>query len=251
MAALEKESFDLILMDLQMPEMSGLEATAHIRANEKGTGKHLPIVALTARAMTGDRQRCLDAGMDGYLAKPIHAKELFEVLEALVPAGTSRSQTEFGNEDEGGRMNPNDAPTLPASRILNPSEKTTEIDVFDRNEALARLEGDEELLRNLVEMFLANSAKLLSDIKSAITDGDPVRLERTAHTLKSSVGIFGAAAASRATLRLELIGHAEMMMKAEEAYIALETEINRLRQGLTGLLPTLHGRTMGTACASA
>ena len=80
LAALEKESFDLLLMDLQMPEMDGFGATAAIRESEKNSGKHLPIVALTAHAMKGDREKCLDSGMDGYLTKPIRPPELDEML---------------------------------------------------------------------------------------------------------------------------------------------------------------------------
>jgi CheY-like chemotaxis protein len=86
--ALEKlktADFDLVLMDVQMPVMGGFEATAAVREMEKGTGKHIPILALTAHAVTGDRERCLAAGMDGYVAKPIHPKELFEQIEALIP----------------------------------------------------------------------------------------------------------------------------------------------------------------------
>jgi two-component system, sensor histidine kinase and response regulator len=82
--ALNQESFDLILMDLQMPEMGGLEATTIIREKEKKTGKHQPIVALTAHAMTGDRDRCLTAGMDGYLTKPIRTQELDQILDGYV-----------------------------------------------------------------------------------------------------------------------------------------------------------------------
>ena len=86
-------SFDLILMDVQMPEMDGLEATARIRESEKATGKHTPIVAMTAHAMVGDRERCLAAGMDGYISKPLSVKELFETIEGVLrlPAGSPKS----------------------------------------------------------------------------------------------------------------------------------------------------------------
>jgi CheY-like chemotaxis protein len=83
--AMEKQTFDIVLMDVQMPEMDGLEATAAIRGMEKGAGTHIPIIAMTAEAMKGDRERCLAAGMDSYASKPIQAKELFEAIEALVP----------------------------------------------------------------------------------------------------------------------------------------------------------------------
>jgi CheY-like chemotaxis protein len=80
---LEKETFELILMDIQMPDMDGFEATAAIRKGEESTGKHLPIIAMTAHAMEGDRERCLDAGMDGYISKPIHGKDLIDAIENL------------------------------------------------------------------------------------------------------------------------------------------------------------------------
>jgi len=82
--ALKREKFDVVVMDVQMPEVDGLEATAAIRAGESGTGNHIPIIALTAHAMTGDRERCLTAGMDAYLSKPIRAAELFEVIESIL-----------------------------------------------------------------------------------------------------------------------------------------------------------------------
>ena len=87
--ALEKlktADFDLVLMDVQMPVMGGFEAAAAVREMEKGTGKHIPIIALTAHAMKGDRERCLTAGMDGYIGKPIRSEELFEQIEALIPS---------------------------------------------------------------------------------------------------------------------------------------------------------------------
>jgi CheY-like chemotaxis protein len=89
LAALDEQRFDAVLMDIQMPEMDGFEATAAMRAQEGTTGTHVPIIAMTAHAMQGDRERCLEAGMDGYVAKPIRAKELFEALESLTPAGTA------------------------------------------------------------------------------------------------------------------------------------------------------------------
>ena len=83
LAALESGSFDLVLMDIQMPEMDGFETTAAIRQSERGTGRHQPIFAMTAHAMKGDDQRCVDAGMDGYLSKPIRGEELYTVLEGF------------------------------------------------------------------------------------------------------------------------------------------------------------------------
>jgi len=94
---LDKKPFDLVLMDVQMPEMGGFEATAAIREREKETGLHIPIIAMTAHAMKGDRERCLEAGMDGYIPKPIRAKELFETIENLLPRkGNATAEVETG-----------------------------------------------------------------------------------------------------------------------------------------------------------
>jgi two-component system sensor histidine kinase/response regulator len=93
--ALENQSFDLVLMDMQMPEMGGLEATIAVRERERASasGKHIPIVAMTANAMVGDKEQCLEAGMDAYLSKPLQVAALFAAIESLVPAGVELSVT--------------------------------------------------------------------------------------------------------------------------------------------------------------
>ena len=124
--ALARESFDLILMDLQMPGMGGLEATTAIRANEQKHGGTSRIIAMTAHAMPGDRERCLAAGMDDYLTKPIDARKLYALIEAgLAPVPPEEPQ---------------------------PSVDTAA--AFDRAEVLRRLEGDDELLREVIDLFI-------------------------------------------------------------------------------------------------
>ena len=112
--ALEKERFDLVLMDVQMPEMSGFEATAALRERERTTGGHVPIVAMTAHAMKGDRERCLEAGMDGYVSKPMQAKELLEAIDRFAPGVRERDEGR-GMRDEAG------ASGLSSSLIPRPS----------------------------------------------------------------------------------------------------------------------------------
>jgi PAS domain S-box-containing protein len=209
--ALEKATsrgFDVVLMDLQMPEMDGLEATAAIRQKEKATGKHLPIIAMTAHALKGDRERCLAAGMDDYVAKPIQAKELLAAVEgAVLPAVETRESV--------------------------PAEPRPE-EILDRVTALARVDGDAKLLGELARLFLADTARLLSAVRQAVTRGDAKALEYAAHALKSSVGNFAAHAAFEAAARLEMSGHQGDLAEAQEAYAALQQEIERLKPVLEG-----------------
>ena len=209
LAALENQPFDLVLMDVQMPEMDGFEATVAIREKEKATGAHIPIIAMTAHAMKGDRERCLEAGMDGYVPKPIRAEELYEAVEDLFFAPTGA-----GTDIPGGQ--PMD-------------------DVINRDEVMERVDGDVELLAQMAELFLDDCPRLLSEIQEAITRSDSKALEYVAHTLKGSVGNFSAVAASDAALRLEMMGRDGDMTHAAEAYTALEAEIKRFESALAAL----------------
>jgi CheY-like chemotaxis protein len=203
---LEAQSFDLALMDVQMPEMDGFEATARIRERERETGAHLPIIALTAHAMKGDRERCMEAGMDGYVSKPIRAEDLFRAMEELAPAA--------------GRAGVN-----------APPEHVPE-EVFDRAEALTRLDHDKGLLKEIAALFLENSPEYLSRIRQALADRDSRALGRAAHALKGSVGNLAARAAFKAASRLEEMGEKGDLAESQEAYAALEQEIERLRLAL-------------------
>jgi signal transduction histidine kinase/DNA-binding response OmpR family regulator/HPt (histidine-containing phosphotransfer) domain-containing protein len=175
LTALEAEEFDAVLMDVQMPEMDGFEATARIRKREEMTGRHLPIIALTAHAMRGDRERCVKAGMDGYLAKPIRAAELFEVLESL-PAG----------------------PAIPRSIAEAPARPApTVIDGPIDPQALAGLRalesaGETGFLGEAIRTFLASTPGRLTSIRQAEESGEAKALESHAHSLRGSCGALGA-----------------------------------------------------------
>ncbi len=202
LAALESQVFDLVLMDVQMPEMDGLEATGTIRAKEKQTGRRVPIIAMTAHAMKGDRQRCLQAGMDEYLAKPIRSKRLFEAIEAVL--GTS------GQSD------------------LGPDRRPPEEEVLDWSEALHTVKEDRELLKVVVEAFLDESPRLVSAIRQALADADPAALRIAAHTLKGSMRCFGGTGAYEHAFRLEKMGQGGNLENAEAAFADLEAEMARL-----------------------
>jgi CheY-like chemotaxis protein len=201
LAALERERFDLVLMDVEMPEMGGLEATAAVRAREKITGRHVPIIAMTAHAMTGDRDRCLAAGMDGYVAKPVQAQELCRMIDELVLPGAA------------------------AEKAAGAS--------LDREAALESVGGDEGLLREIIGLFSTQSAQWMADIRDAVERGDAVQLRRVAHKFKGAVGHFGAGPVYGAAQRLETMGLHGDLTGAAAAREELEEQLHRLLQSLT------------------
>jgi PAS domain S-box-containing protein len=198
--ALAGQEFDLVLMDVQMPGADGLEVTRALRAREAEAGGHVPVIALTAHAMKGDRERCLEAGMDGYLAKPVEPRALWEAVRVALE----------GDER---------APAL------------------NRDAILRRLEGDETLLKELVELFQADSATTLEQVRTALDAGDAEAARRAAHTLKSSLGLFEAEGALRAAVRLEEAARAGDLAGAEEAYGVVKAWLGWLRPALAALAP--------------
>ncbi len=230
--AIEKlrgEHFDLVLMDVQMPEMDGLSATREIRnlkletRNSKGqisTIQHpvssIPIIAMTARAMKGDREACLAAGMDDYVSKPIKAEELFAVIE------------KFAN---GLQDKKKERPSL-SSRGNEPPAK----DVFDMPKALEVVNGDTELFKEIATLFLENLPDNIAQIRGAIAKSDAGALDRAAHSLKGSVGNFGAKRAFEAAYRLEFMGKEGRLAGAEGALSELEQELKDLEIALKGAL---------------
>ena len=194
------QPFDVVLMDVQMPDMDGIEATAAIRQAETPTGGHIPIVAMTAHAMKGDRDRFLAAGMDGYVAKPVRPHELYAAVEGLHRA----LRREFAPADV----------------------------FFEWDAALERVGGDEAMLRDLAEMFFAECPKLMQQIRGHIAGADGPELRRAAHTLRGSAQVFGAEATAEAAHRLEEIGREEAFADAGEALALLEDEVARLLPAL-------------------
>ncbi len=207
--ALENGEFDLVLMDVQMPEMDGLEATRLIRESEKTTGSHVPIMAMTAYAMKEDEARCLEAGMDGYISKPIDTQGLFETIENLFEAAGGRDKAQ------------------PASSKVGK--------VIDRRAILDRVGGDTELLTEIASLFLGDCPKLLSEIRQAFQQGDLEHLEKAAHALKGSVSNFGAEAAVEAALRVENMGRSRDLTETPQAIVRLEREIARVTEELIDL----------------
>ncbi|HXP44532.1 MAG TPA: response regulator [Candidatus Acidoferrales bacterium] len=204
LALASAEKFDLAFMDVQMPEMDGLAATAAIRKSETNSRAHLPIFAMTAHAMTGDRERCLEAGMDGYITKPVRFSDIEQTLAGL--AGTPGTPVE---------------PAQAAS--------------WNKVEALDRIGGDEELLREVCEIFLEESPKLLKKLQQAVAAGDADGVVRAAHSLKGESSYLSAGGTSRAARQLEEMGHNKDLSHARDTLAVLEREVAGLHLDLKAL----------------
>ena len=206
--------FDLILMDVQMPVMGGIEATQAIRAREArrswalaGQWKSLPIIAMTAHAMAGDRQRCIEAGMDDYVTKPIKPADLFAAIARV--SGDADLET-----------------IDPDLSLLEMSTRSSGVSVMDLDQTRQLLDGDEAALKQLVDIFFADFGSSLQKLKASAGAGDLPALAAIAHTVKGSVGVFGATPSLEAA---EAVEHA-----------AREGSIERAREALPGLLDALN-----------
>jgi PAS domain S-box-containing protein len=194
--------FHVLLMDLQMPEMSGFEATHAIRERERDSGVHLPIVALTAHAMAGDRERCLAAGMDGYLSKPIDVNELIATVERF------------------GRGHANDVP--PETPLTDAAV------VFDEEAALAYAGGDRRLLKQVVDLFRSDSPLSFRKIDRALRSRDSEGLRMAAHSLKGAIATVGSPAGKKAAADLELMARSHQFADAEQVFGDLRELVGRL-----------------------
>jgi PAS domain S-box-containing protein len=196
-----QEPFDVVLMDVQMPEMNGFEATREIREREGDLKIHTPIIAMTAYAMKGDRERCLAAGMDAYLSKPIRADELFSTIENVISKSSSAGVdiTAIDSAQEGTEV---DFPAL-----------------------LARVDGDPELAGEMIEIFLEDWPQLLAAIRKAIGENDNVALERAAHTAKGAICYFSSGSAAQAALRLQQMAVESQLSEAPTTLIDLEASV--------------------------
>jgi two-component system, sensor histidine kinase and response regulator len=208
LAALEQQVFDVVLMDVQMPEMDGFEATAAIRAREQAIDRHIPIIAMTARAMRSDREKCLNAGMDAYLSKPLTAAALYTTIDRLVH-----------------RKSQHRMPTIES--MVEPP--------VDLAAVLHTVEGDKTLLAELVRVFTHDYPKRLAEMREAISMGEDKRLERAVHGLRGEVGLFGAKIAYNLAAMLETMGREGQLESAWGVLQELERELGRLIATLCAL----------------
>lgn len=209
--AYENGSYDIVLMDMQMPEVDGLEATIAIRSFEKSSGRRTPIVALTANAMIGDRERCINAGMDDYLSKPLRADELITLIEKM--ASQSLTAT---------------AVTTPAA----PANTRPADDVFNYAASVQQVGDDPELLSQLVVVFLDQLPRLLPPLESAVAAGDAKAIRQTAHALCSSVSVIAATRAKDVARKMEMIGLNADLTHAAETHAEVLAEFRTLQDAL-------------------
>src|ERR1700728_178437 len=206
--AWEKGGFDAILMDVQMPEMDGWEATQAIREKERSTGLHVPIIAMTAHAMKGDDERCFAAGMDDYLTKPIRTEELMATLEKI----GNRKQAQQTRQES------------PETHREN--QKAPE--AIELAAALERLGGDRGLYDELAEVFKKECPTFAAEMRKALDTRDLKALERSAHTLRGASSNLGAVAVAEAALDLERLARSEELESANGQLEILQKEIERL-----------------------
>jgi two-component system, sensor histidine kinase and response regulator len=199
------ESFDIILMDVQMPEMGGLEATALIRDHERTAGGHIPIIALTARAMAGDREQCLAAGMDAYVSKPLRPDELFSAIDSVVR----------------GQLETTKVPAAGGS--------------VDRGSLLTAFGGRMDLLKHVVDVFLEDTPSILTRLEQALQNTNAADVTSAAHALKGSVGLFSQGEAYECARRLEQLGRSGDLTDGESVLKELLVSVSKLTTELRAL----------------
>jgi PAS domain S-box-containing protein len=205
LAALDAKPFDLVLMDMQMPDMDGVEVTTLIRRLEQGSSRHVPIIAMTAHTTPEMRQQCLDAGMDRFVSKPINDAELWQAIHEVVPDRP-------GSESRGPTPDMNASPTA----------------CDDIEKVLARVGNNLNSLRDLLDVFRSDTAQLLPQVRAALTSNDGKQLGAAAHTLKGMVAFFEAGDAVQAARLLEDMARRGEFVGADEAMATLASESDRI-----------------------
>ena len=210
LAALAHKPYDLVLMDVQMPELDGISATTLLRQKEKLSGTHQVVIAMTALVMKNDRERCLAAGMDGYLSKPIRQQELDELLESRIVQQSTSPKTE--------------------PPVTSNSQSAVNVD-----ELLDRLDGDRAFLAELTELFRADYPRHIGAIHKAIQRNDAPGVKQASHTLKGALSNLAATEARDIAANLERFGLSGDLASATTALDGLEKELVRTMESLDAL----------------
>jgi CheY-like chemotaxis protein len=207
-------------MDVQMPEMDGLEATRLIRQREKRTNQHIPIIAMTAQAMKGDRERCLDSGMDEYLQKPIRPAEVFRILEADYEPDTTQAVDE--------RLT--DGSSASAEKPGRDGFKSSS--VIDWTAAMSAVAGDRNLLKDVAEAYLEECPQLFDEMDRGLIDGNSDQTGRAAHKLKGALRTFGAKKGHDLAFEIESTCQDGDLSTVPKTFDSLRQEIVSINQEL-------------------
>ena len=219
---LETVSYDLVLMDVQMPEMDGLEATRHIRDPASAVKRHdVPIIAMTAHAMQGDRERCLEAGMNDYVSKPVSPQALADALERWLP------------RDDGAAL---PHPATDPREASPAAERASQLPVFDRVGMLARLMDDEDLARVVVGGFLTDAPKQVVALRDYLAAGDGPAVHHQAHTLKGASAAVGGEALRAAAFEMEQAASAGDLAAVTVRLPDLESQLALLSDAMRGFV---------------
>jgi len=251
MEALEERQFDIVFMDCQMPELDGYEATMRIRALEAKRGGHIPIIAMTAHAMEGDRARCLDVGMDDYISKPIQVQQLAELVAKWaercgkaaplddLPVNATICKDDFVAPPVRPAAPPPPAAVKsapPVTEIKTGEPAPSDSPPIDRQvfEELCELMEDEgsSMMLDLLNGFVADAREKVASIVDGVHSGDPRKIEQNAHTLKSSSGHVGATAMSALCYELQIAGREAALDLARPLAERLAAEFERVRHAL-------------------
>lgn len=222
-AAVQADIFDLVLMDLEMPGMNGLEAAAEIRRLEREGPRHIPIVAMTAHCLQSDRQRCLNGGMDDFLTKPFRPDSLRQLVARFAPAST-------GDERSPAEAHPHPAEPSPAPRKLKPA------DIWDVATIRRYSDGDAASVRLIIDTFLKDLRRTLPQAAQAAKFGDRLMLGSLAHRWKSSLAILGAKAAVSAAIELEQACHCCEPQQVGQCFDRLLSELDALQEALASAM---------------
>ncbi len=236
--ALETLPYDMVLMDCQMPEMDGYEATGRIRDESSAVKNHkIPIIAMTANAMEGDREKCLDAGMDDYITKPVKPEELFKAIQkALLAQGGDTAETldekalenNYGNHMTIGNF-PLSTPPAQGAIVAKEAEEEMDKDIFDKDALLEKLMNDAELVESIIDIFLEDIPKQIDILKSALIAKDADAVGRLAHSIKGAAGNICAYALQKSALQAEKSGKAGDLKKAGEHTSSILLEFDKIK----------------------
>jgi len=221
--ALETVPYDLVLMDVQMPELDGYEATARIRDPQSPVRNHdVPVIAMTAHAMAGDREKCLKAGMNGYVSKPVDPLALGKELEKWLPK----------DKDEGGQMN--DESIKKKDEMKGDEGEIFSSQIFDSAALLNRLMDDEELVETIIAGFLDDMPKQITALKAFVKDGQADKAGAQAHKIKGAAGNVAGQALQEIAHEMEKAGKAGDMEQLDSLMPELETRFERLKKAMEG-----------------